>query len=251
MTTASGSAASASASASASGGPGRPAPIRVLLVDDQELIRAGIALVLRAEEGIEIVGECADGDQVVDAVRALRPDIVLLDVRMARMDGIEAMHELARRGSPPPVLVLTTFTEDEVVWGAMAAGAGGFILKDRPADDIVRAIRLVAAGGSWIDPAASERLLTAVRRAPSADPGVRRRLARLSDRERQVLRAIARGAINREIAADLHVSERTVKAHVSSIFGKLEVRDRAAAIVLALDAGIEPPGVAPADAPDG
>ncbi|MDT3439750.1 MULTISPECIES: response regulator transcription factor [unclassified Pseudofrankia] len=220
----------------AGGAPAPSRPIRVLLVDDQELIRAGIALVLSGEEGIEIVGERSDGDQVVEAVQDLSPDLILLDIRMNRMDGTDAIRALAGLGDHPPVLVLTTFTDDEVMWGAMAAGAKGFILKDRPADDIVRAIQLVSAGGSWIDPSASERLLGAVRRAPSADPSVRRRLARLSDRERQVLRAMARGASNREIATDLHVSERTVKAHVGSIFGKLEVRDRAAAIVLAFDA---------------
>ncbi|WP_462188868.1 MULTISPECIES: response regulator transcription factor [unclassified Frankia] len=230
--------------------PGPLPPIRVLLVDDQELIRAGLALVLGAENGdgpggvaaIEIVGERSDGDEVVAAVRSLRPDVVLLDIRMTRMDGVDAMRALARLGPHPPVLVLTTFSDDDALWGVMAAGAAGFILKDRPADDIVRAIRLVAAGGSWIDPSASERLLGALRAAPTADPSLRRRMERLSDRERQVLRAMARGATNREIALALRVSERTVKAHVGSIFLKLEVRDRAGAIVAAFDAGLATPG---------
>ncbi|WP_238439035.1 response regulator, partial [Frankia nepalensis] len=145
-----------------------PAPgIRVLLVDDQELIRAGLALVLSGEaEGesgdeppIEIVGERSDGDEVVAAVRSLRPDIVLLDIRMARMDGIDAMRALARQGGYPPVLVLTTFSDDDALWGVIAAGAAGFILKDRPADDIIAAIRLVAAGGTWLAPSARGRLL--------------------------------------------------------------------------------------------
>nr|MDT0666723.1 response regulator transcription factor [Micromonospora sp. DSM 115978] len=157
--------------------PEKPS-VRVLVVDDQELVRAGIALVLGGEPGIEIVGERSDGDEVVSAVRDLRPDVVLLDVRMARMDGTDAMRALARLGEHPPVLVLTTFSDDEVLWGAMAAGASGFVLKDRPADDIVRAIRLVAAGGSWLDPSASDRLLAALRDSPSTDPSVTRRLGR-------------------------------------------------------------------------
>ncbi|MEX5633434.1 response regulator transcription factor [Parafrankia sp. FMc2] len=220
-----------------------PEPVlRVLLVDDQQLVRAGIALVLSAEPGIDIVGERADGDEVLPAVRALSPDVILLDIRMARMDGVDALRALGRAGDHPPVLVLTTFSDDDVVWGAMAAGAAGFILKDRPADDIVRAIRLVAQGGSWIDPSASGRLLAALRTKAVADLGVRRRFERLSDRELQVLQAMARGATNREIAAELRVAERTVKAHVGSIFGKLEVRDRAGAIVLAHDVGFRAGG---------
>ncbi|MCK9877048.1 response regulator transcription factor [Frankia sp. AgPm24] len=212
--------------------------VRVLVVDDQELVRKGIALILGSEPGIEIVGERGDGDEVVAAVRDLRPDLVLLDVRMARMDGTDAMRALHRTGHAVPVLVLTTFSDDEVLWAAMAAGAAGFLLKDRPAEDIVRAVRLVAAGGSWLDPSASPRLLAALRTTPPADPSLARRLGRLSDRERQVLRAMSRGATNAEIAADLRVSERTVKAHVGSIFSKLEVRDRAGAIVFAYDAGL-------------
>ncbi|MEX5709025.1 DNA-binding response regulator [Parafrankia soli] len=216
--------------------------LRVLLVDDQQLVRAGIALVLSGEPGIEIVAERSDGDEVVAAVRAVRPDVILLDIRMARMDGVDALRALARLGEHPPALVLTTFSDDDVVWGAMAAGAAGFILKDRPAEDIVRAIRLVAEGGSWIDPSASGRLLGALRTGAVADLAVRRRFERLSERELQVLRAMARGASNREIAIELRVSERTVKAHVGSIFGKLEVRDRAGAIVLAHDVGLRSPG---------
>jgi DNA-binding NarL/FixJ family response regulator len=209
--------------------------VRVLVVDDQELVRAGIRLVLGADEGIEVVGERADGDEVIDAVAMLRPDVVLLDVRMARMDGIVAMRALqaANGADLPPVLVLTTFGDDEVLWGALDAGAAGFLLKDSPPADIVRAVRTVADGAAWIDPSVTGRLLAVLRSRHTADPDAQRKVAALSDRERQVLSAMAGGATNTEIAERLHLSERTVKAHVGSIFLKLEARDRAAAIIIA------------------
>jgi DNA-binding NarL/FixJ family response regulator len=209
--------------------------VRVLVVDDQELVRAGIRLVLGADEGIEVVGERADGDEVIDAVAMLRPDVILLDVRMARMDGIVAMRALQTTNGAdvPPVLVLTTFGDDEVLWGALDAGAAGFLLKDSPPADIVRAVRTVADGAAWIDPSVTGRLLAVLRSRHTADPDAQRKVAALSDRERQVLLAMAGGATNTEIAERLHLSERTVKAHVGSIFLKLEARDRAAAIIIA------------------
>lgn len=213
-------------------------PIRVLIVDDQELVRAGIRLILSDEPDIEIAGERADGDEVVEAVGMLRPDVVLLDIRMRRMDGITALRFLRALDAPPPVLVLTTFSDDDVLWGALGEGAAGFLLKDSSAADVLRAVRLVAAGGAWVDPAVAGRLITAVRGRPASDPDTRARAERLSAREVEVLRAVARGATNGEIAGELHVSERTVKAHIGSIFLKLGVRDRAAAIVFAYDTGL-------------
>jgi DNA-binding NarL/FixJ family response regulator len=176
----------------------------------------------------------------VVAVADHRPDVVLMDVRMPVMDGLEATRRI-RAADGPPVLVLTTFDDDDVLWGAVEAGAAGFLLKDTAADDISRAIRTVAAGGSWIDPRVTPRLLDALR---ASRPAVRSpsTLEPLSERELEVLTLVARGASNLEIAADLFVSERTVKGHVGSIFTKLGARDRAAAIVLAYDAGLVVPG---------
>lgn len=214
------------------------APIRVLIVDDQELVRAGIRLILSDEVDIDVVGERADGDEVVEAVRDLRPDVVLLDIRMRRVDGLSALRLLRRTDAPPPVLVLTTFSDDEVLWGALGEGAAGFLLKDSSASDVLRAVRLVAAGGAWVDPSVAGRLITAVRGRPAADADSLARAERLSGREAEVLRSVASGATNKEIAEQLHVSERTVKAHIGSIFLKLGVRDRAAAIVFAYDTGV-------------
>ncbi len=213
-------------------------PIRVLIVDDQELVRAGIRLILSDEDDLEVVGERADGDEVVAAVQALRPDVVLLDIRMRRMDGLSALRFLRRLDEAPPVLVLTTFSDDDVLWGALGEGAAGFLLKDSSAADVLRAVRLVAGGGAWIDPGVAGRLISAVRGRPTADAATRSRGERLSAREIEVLQAVARGATNGEIAAQLHVSERTIKAHIGSIFLKLGVRDRAAAIVFAYDTGL-------------
>jgi DNA-binding NarL/FixJ family response regulator len=215
--------------------------IRLLLVDDQELVRAGLRLILSAEDDLEVVGEAADGRAGVDAANTLRPDVVLMDVRMPVMDGIEATRRLARDGDHR-VLALTTFEDDEVVWGVIEAGAAGFVLKDAPAAELVGAIRVTARGGSWLDPRVADRVLTVLRRRPGGvtsaavspvDP--------LTEREREVLRLVATGANNAEIAGELYLSERTVKGHISAIFSKLGVRDRAAAIIRAYDAGIVTP----------
>lgn len=214
--------------------------LRVVLVDDQPLVRAGIAFILSTEPGIEVVSEAGNGEVGLAAVAAHRPDVVLMDVRMPVMDGLTATRRLHARDGPPS-LVLTTFDDDEVLWGAVEAGAAGFLLKDSSADDIIRAIRTVAAGGSWIDPRVTPRLLAALRsaRPPTAASGV---LEPLSERELEVLALMARGASNAEVAERLFLSERTVKGHVGSIFTKLGARDRAAAIVLAFDAGLVAPG---------
>ena len=215
--------------------------IRVLIVDDQAVIRAGVVRILGPDDGFDVVGECDDGDEVAEAASTLQPDLVLMDVRMRRMNGVEATRLLRAQESAPPVLILTTFDDDDALWGALDAGAAGFILKDTSADDLIAATRAVAAGAAWLDPKVAPRVLEAFR------ANVRPRLTEavkvdaLTDREHDVLRHMARGATNTEIAASLIVSEATVKSHVGAIFSKLGARDRAAAIVFAYDHGIVDP----------
>jgi DNA-binding NarL/FixJ family response regulator len=216
--------------------------IRVALVDDQAIIRAGLARILSPDDGFDVVAECADGQQAVAELPAVAPDVTLMDIRMPRLDGIAATAQLRGIG---PVLVLTTFGEDEVLWGAIEAGAAGFVLKDSSAEDLIAAVRAVAGGGAWFDPAVAPRVLDRYRRlvAPTARDAAR--LDLLTEREHDVLRLMARGATNAEIGANLHVAEATVKSHVGSIFTKLDVRDRAAAIVFAYDHGVVAPGSTP------
>jgi DNA-binding NarL/FixJ family response regulator len=216
--------------------------IRVALVDDQAIVRAGLARILSPADGFEVVAEYADGRQAVDALPAVAADVILMDVRMPRLDGIAATELLRDMAEPVPVLVLTTFGEDEVLWGALEAGAAGFVLKDCSAEDLITAVRAVAGGAAWFDPAVAPRVLDRYRRvvAPAARDAARLHL--LTDREHDVLRLMARGATNPEIAATLCVAEATVKTHVGSIFTKLGVRDRAAAIVFAYDHGVVTPG---------
>jgi DNA-binding NarL/FixJ family response regulator len=217
--------------------------IRAAIVDDQAIVRAGLARILSPADGFVVVSECADGRQAVEELPALRPDVVLMDVRMPALDGIAATAQLRRLDDPLDVLVLTTFGEDEVLWGAIEAGAAGFVLKDSTAEDLIAAVRAVAGGGAWFDPAVAPRLLEGYRRvvAPAARDATR--LDLLTDREHDVLRLMARGANNAEIGATLFVAEATVKTHVGSIFSKLGVRDRAAAIVFAYDHGVVTPGM--------
>jgi DNA-binding NarL/FixJ family response regulator len=219
--------------------------IRVALVDDQEIVRAGLARILSPSDGFEVVTECADGRQAVDQLPALGPDVVLMDIRMPNLDGIAATAELRAAERPLDVLVLTTFGEDEVLWGAVEAGASGFVLKDSSAEDLIAAVRAVAGGGAWFDPAVAPRVLERYRElvAPAAREATL--LESLTEREHDVLRLMARGATNAEIAAALHVAEATVKTHVGSIFAKLGVRDRAAAIVFAYDHRVVVPGTPP------
>ncbi len=212
--------------------------IRVVLVDDQPIVRAGVARILAPEDGFEVVAECDDGSQVRDAVISFAPDIVLMDIRMPYMDGIEATKQLRSIADPPPVLVLTTFDEDETLWNAIEAGVAGFILKDATALELIAAARAVAGGGAWFDRAVTPRILGAYRSSVAPAQRQLRRIGMLSERETEVLRHMARGTTNREIAASLYVSEATVKSHVGSIFTKLQVRDRAAAIVFAYDHGV-------------
>jgi DNA-binding NarL/FixJ family response regulator len=213
--------------------------IRVLLVDDQELVRTGLRGILREAFGFAVVGECADGGEVVAAVEATAPDVVLMDVRMPFTDGVQATRRLRQRGESPPVLALTTFDDDEALAGMLRAGASGFVLKGVPAEDLQRAVRTVAGGGAWLDPAVTARVLVIYRSAPTAAAGGQDPdLDALTARELEVLALIGRGKTNGEIAAELFVSEGTVKTHVNHLFTKLRLRDRAAAVVFAYDHGL-------------
>ncbi|MGD1172565.1 response regulator [Mycobacterium seoulense] len=210
--------------------------ITVLLVDDQDLVRSGLRRILRRKDGFVIVAECSDGDEVPAAVAAHRPDVVVMDLRMRRVDGIEATRRL---GGTPPVLALTTFNEDELLSEALRAGAAGFVLKDSSAEELIRAVRAVARGDSYLDPAVTARVLTTYRKAAPGPRGTA--TAELTTRERDVLTLMGRGFSNAEIADELCISGVTVKSHIGRIFGKLDLRDRAAAIVYAYDNGIVVP----------
>lgn len=217
---------------------GEIADVAVLLVDDQDLVRSGLRRILRRKDGFTIVAECADGDEVPDAVAAHRPDVVVMDLRMKRVDGIEATGRLAA-GDGPPVLALTTFNDDELLSGALRAGAAGFVLKDSSAEELIRAVRAVARGDSYLDPAVTARVLTTYRKA--AEPPRKATISDLTARELDVLTLIAKGLSNAEIADALGISNVTVKSHIGRIFVKLHLRDRAAAIVYAYDNGIVVP----------
>lgn len=219
--------------------------IRVLVVDDQELVRAGIGRILSNDDRIEIVGERADGAEVVAAVRDLEPDVVLMDVRMKEVDGTEATRRLRGSDDAPPVLVLTTFGDDEVVASALSAGAAGFILKDAPGEELIEAVHTVAQGGAWVDRTVLPGVLATYRTAAAPRAAAAERIEELTDREREVLRLIGRGLPNQGIAEELVITEATVKTHVGNILSKLQVPDRAAAIVYAFDHGLVVPGEGP------
>ena len=211
--------------------------IDVMLVDDQPLVRAGLARILAPDDGFRITAECFDGGEALAALGSTKVDVILMDIRMRGMNGIDATRRI-REGDGPPVLVLTTFDDDDVLWGAIEAGAAGFVLKEASAEELISATRTVAAGGSWLDPAVTSRVLAAYR--ATVLPWLREgsRATGLTERELEVLRQMATGASNAEIAHKLLVSEATVKTHVSAVFLKLGVRDRAGAIVFAYQHGI-------------
>lgn len=211
--------------------------ITVLLVDDQPLARAGLRRILEPQDELTVVGECEDGDQVLGAVDRLDPDVVVMDVRMRRVNGAEATRLLQARAESPPVLVLTTFDDDDTVAAALGAGAAGFVLKDAPGEDIVRATTTVALGGSWLDPQVAGRVLATYRRIATRTPD-RAAVETLTPREQDVLRQVGLGATNAEAAEALHVSEATVKSHLGHVLTKLGLRDRAAAIVFAHNNGL-------------
>ncbi|BCY05951.1 response regulator transcription factor [Actinoplanes sp. L3-i22] len=207
--------------------------VTVLLVDDQPLLSLGFRLVLEAQPDITVVGEAGDGAQAIRMTRALRPDVVLMDVRMPVLDGIEATRRIVADGNPARILVLTTFDLDEYVYAALRAGASGFLLKDVPPADLISAIHAVAGGHAAVAPAVTRRLLDAfVPHLPVTGP-TSPKTDRLTEREREVLVLVGRGRSNGEIADELHLSEATVKAHVGRLLGKLELRDRVQIVVYA------------------
>ncbi len=219
--------------------------IRVLVVDDQAMVRQGFAALLAAQPDLLVVGDAADGAQAVAAARAHAPDVVLMDVRMPVLDGIEATRRILDVGpglARPKVLMLTTFDLDDYVFAALRAGASGFLLKDAPAAELVHAVRVVAAGDGLLAPAVTRRLIEEFATRPRPTRTHPARLAVLTPRETEVLRLIARGQSNAEIAATLVVAEQTVKTHVGRVLAKLDLRDRAQAVVLAYETGLVVPG---------
>ncbi len=215
--------------------------IRLLLADDQELVRTGFRLILNAEPDLDVAGEAGDGSQAVNEAARLRPDVVLMDVRMPGVDGIEATRRLGRlTPNPPRVLMLTTFDLDQYVYDALRAGASGFLLKDAPAAQLVDAIRVVAAGDALLAPSVTRRMIAEFARRPL--PADEPALAELTGRELEVLKLVARGCSNAEIAKELYISDATVKTHVKRVLAKLSLRDRVQAVVLAYETGLVQPG---------
>jgi DNA-binding NarL/FixJ family response regulator len=216
--------------------------IRVLVADDQALIRSGFRVILEAAPEIELVGEAEDGLEAVERARALDPDVILMDIRMPNLDGVEATRRLVDANTSARILVLTTFDLDEYVHAAIRAGANGFLLKDVQPAELIAAIHVVAAGNALFAPAATRRLLDRFATSTPATPAADSALHQLTEREREILRLIANGLSNAEVAAQLHLSETTVKTHVSSMLRKLRVRDRVQAVIAAYDAGLVRPG---------
>ena len=221
--------------------------IRVLIADDQALVREGFGMILDAQDDIEVVAQAADGREAIERCRELRPDVVLMDIRMPEVDGIEATRRLVADGEGPPrVLMLTTFDQNAYVYEAMKAGASGFLLKDVRREELVNAVRVVAAGDALLAPALTRRLIEDFVRRPPPGDTADGALSDLTDREREVMRLVARGLSNAEIATTLVVSEATVKTHVARMLSKLGLRDRIQAVVLAYETGFIQPGEADA-----
>ena len=216
--------------------------IRVLLADDQELVRSGFRLILEAQEDIEVAGEAADGLEAVALARELEPDVVLMDIRMPRLDGLRATERILAGDRAPRVLILTTFDRDEYLYRALRAGASGFLLKDAPRAQLVHAVRVVAGGAELLSPSITRRLVESFVRRPHAPGEHEGPLAELTPREREVLRLVARGLSNAQIAGRLVLGEATIKTHVGHVFAKLDLRDRAQAVVLAYETGLVEPG---------
>jgi DNA-binding NarL/FixJ family response regulator len=209
--------------------------IRVALADDQALVRAGFRMIVESQPDMQVAGEAADGQEAVDLVKREKPDIVLMDIRMPRLDGIAATRQVA---TTTRVVILTTYELDEYVFDALAAGASGFLLKAAPPEDLIRAIREVASGDALLAPSVTRRLIEEFAKRPEPSARKPKELATLTEREVEVLREVARGLTNGEIAKELHVSETTIKTHVAHLLDKLDLRDRVQAVILAYEAGL-------------
>lgn len=220
-------------------------PIRVLLVDDDALLRAGLEAIFSSDEGIEVVGEAPDGRVAVERARELRPDVVLMDVRMPDLDGIAATRELVAAAPDVRVVILTTFEDDDYIFGALTAGASGFLLKRTSPELLIDAIKAVAAGDSLLSPSVTRRVVDRMAALPSGEAVLDRRLDQLTPREREVLEQLARGLSNAEIAGVLVIEESTVKTHVKRILMKLGLRDRVQAVIFAYESGLTRPGAKP------
>jgi len=218
--------------------------IKVLLVDDQEMVRKGFRLLLETEEDMEIVGEAENGAEAVTQSSRTKPDVVLMDIQMPVMDGLEATRRIVslKIGTSPRVLILTTFEKDEYIFGALRAGASGFLLKNAPPEDLIDAVRIVANGNALLAPSVTERIISEFAKISLPDKR-KSELGQLTEREVEVLGLLAKGSTNAEIANALFISEATVKTHVSNLFSKLDLRDRVQAVVFAYETGLIRPGV--------
>jgi DNA-binding NarL/FixJ family response regulator len=216
--------------------------IRILIADDQALVRDGLRMMLTVESDLEVVGEAADGKEALELARLLAPDVLLMDIRMPELDGIEATRRLAQTGAATRVLVLTTFDLDEYVYAAMRAGASGFLLKDARREQLTAAIRTVMAGDTLLDPAVTRRLVEDFCRRPAPSGEAPEAAAELTQRELEVARAVARGLSNAEVAKELYLGETTVKSHVANILAKIGLRDRVQIVVFAYETGLVRPG---------
>ena len=216
--------------------------VRVVLVDDQALIRTGFKMILESEDDIEVVGEAADGEQAISLARSMRPDVVLMDVQMPRMDGLEATGRIARDASiPSRIVILTTFERDDYVFEALRGGASGFLLKNSPPEELVQAVRVVASGDALLAPSVTRKVIEAFIRQPTHHNN-EVELRRLTERETEILRLLATGKSNSELASHLFVGEGTIKTHVSNLLTKLGLRDRMQAVIFAYESGLVEPG---------
>jgi DNA-binding NarL/FixJ family response regulator len=221
------------------------APVRVLLVDDDDLMRAGLKAVLSSDDSIRVVGEAADGRAAVEAARIHAPDVVLMDVRMPGMDGVAGTREVLAVSPNARVVILTTFEEDDYIFGALSAGASGFLLKRTRPEELIAAIHTIAAGDSLLSPSVTSRVVARMAAQPPPDSSAEERLGQLTPREREVLALVARGLANAEIAAELVIEESTVKTHVRRILLKLQLRDRVQAVIFAYESGLARPSSQP------
>jgi DNA-binding NarL/FixJ family response regulator len=219
-----------------------PRAVKVLLVDDDDLMRAGLRAVLTSDETIDVVGEAGNGRAAVSSVRSLRPDVVLMDVRMPDLDGISATREVLAASPEVKVAILTTFEQDDYIFGALNAGASGFLLKRTKPEELITAIHTIAEGDSLLSPSVTRRVIERMAAQPVADLSAAKRLEQLTPREREVLELIARGLSNSEIALEFVIEESTVKTHVKRILMKLQLRDRVQAVIFAYESGLTSPG---------